>query len=104
MEDPYGNGYLYGNGFIPTIFSKFKNLEKLILFRLCYCFMQNELEEQLAITAFPKLKVLHIQDASIYTVKKMIEKTEGNEDIIERCEDIDPSKIGSIAKSDKCTI
>jgi hypothetical protein len=69
---------LYGNGFIPKIFSKFKNLEKLILFRLCYCFNQFELEEQLSITSFPKLKVLHIQDASIYTVKKIIEKTEGN--------------------------
>src|SRR5205085_6240646 len=69
---------LYGNGFIPTIFPKFKNLEKLILFRLCYCLVQYELEEQLAITAFPKLKVLHIQDASIRTVRKIIEKTEGN--------------------------
>src|ERR1043165_6517875 len=77
MEDPYGNGYLYGNGFVPTIFSKFKNLEKLILFRLCYCFMQKELEQKLAIAAFPKLKVLHIQDASIHTVIKMIEKTKG---------------------------
>jgi hypothetical protein len=36
--------------------------------------MQYELEEQLTIMAFPKL---HIQDASIYMAKEMIEKTEG---------------------------
>ncbi|EXX77575.1 uncharacterized protein OCT59_013948 [Rhizophagus irregularis] len=69
---------LYGNCFIPGVFSKFKNLEKLILFRLCYCFQQYEFEEQLSFTSFPKLKVIHIQDASIYTVKKIIEKTDGN--------------------------
>ncbi|RIA99404.1 hypothetical protein C1645_869974 [Glomus cerebriforme] len=72
MED------LYGNGLIPKMLSKFQNLEKLIIFRLCYCFMQYEIEQQLSFTSFPKLKVLHIQDASIYTVKKIIEKTEGN--------------------------